>query len=216
MSARQILRRTLRAVVPFAILASVACSDATAPTQPSELRLTTSADGAVTPVAVFADAPTGALLSRPVVKFASWAPPLTTYDTSFAVVVGTASTHYVTYKGSAVPFLKLEIPTGATFFDANGDVLPAGTAVAVRTQIDPVNAAVRFGPHGTRFSERQPARVSLNYYALDLGGRRPDQLAIWYQPDDVTAWEPQATKLDASFWWLTASIPHFSNYAISY
>ena len=47
-------------------------------------------------------------------------------------------------------------------------------------------------------------------------GRRADQLAIWYQPDDMTAWDQQATKLDMELWWLSASIAHFSNYAVSY
>ncbi len=216
MSARQTVRRTVRALVSCAVLAFIACSEPVAPVQPdAETQLVRGADGSFAPTPVFADAPDGAPLARPVLRFARWAPALASYDTSFAAVVGTASTHQVMFKGTSIPFLKLELPASAVFFDANGVALPAGTSVAVRTQIDRVNAAVRFGPHGTTFSERS-AKVSLNYFALDLGGRRADQLAIWYQPDDMTAWDQQATKLDMELWWLSASIAHFSNYAVSY
>ncbi len=216
MSARLTVRRTVRALVSCAVLAFIACSEPVAPVKSdAETRLVVGADGSIAPMPVFADAPDGAPLARPVLKFAKWAPALASYDTSFAVVVGTASTHLVMFKGTSIPFLKLDLPSSAVFYDGNGVALPAGTKVAVRTQIDQVNAAVRFGPHGTSFAERS-AKVSLNYFGLDLGGRRADQLAIWYQPDDMTAWDQQATKLDMELWWLTASIPHFSNYAVSY
>ena len=212
MSARPTVRRSLRALLSFAAVTLVACSEPTAPlASTAELSLVRGAEGVTaTPTAI-----TAAPLST-VLKFAAWAPPLSTYDTSFAVVVGTASTHQVMFKGASIPFLKLEIPTSAVFFDANGVPLSKGTAVAVTARIDRVNATVKFGPHGTLFSERLPAKVSLNYFALDLAGRRPDQLFIWYQPDDATSWDQQATKLDVNLWWLGASILHFSNYAISY
>ncbi len=216
MSARQSVRRIVRVLVSFATLAFVACSEPTAPPQQAaETRLVLGANGAAAPMPVFADAPSGALLERPVLKFARWAPALASYDTSFAVVAGTASTHQVMFAGTSIPFLKIEIPSSAVFFDANGVALKAGTRVAVTTQIDRVNAAVRFGPHGTRFSERS-ARLSLNYFGLDLDGRRADELAVWYQPDDMTTWGRQATKLDVELWWLSVGIPHFSNYAIAY
>lgn len=216
MSARPIVRRSVRALLSAAVLGFAACSEPTALPQATEqAQLAAGVGSWTTPTAVFADAPEATPLAPAVIKFSRWAPALATYDTSFTVVVGTASTHTVAFKGSSINFLKLEIPASATFFDANGAPLPAGGKVAVRTQIDPVNAAVRFGPHGTQFS-RTPATVSLNYLALDLGGYRPDQLAIWYQPDDFTNWDRQATKLDVGFWWLSAPIAHFSNYAVSY
>lgn len=215
MSTRPTVRRSFRALIALAALGLFACSEPTAPLASTDsLRLERGAIGMSAPA--FADAPVGAAAAPPVVKFAAWAPPLSTYDASFAVVVGTASTHQVMFKGTSIPFLKLEIPTSAVFFDANGVAVKAGTSVTVTAQIDRVNAAVRFGPHGTLFSERQPAKVSLNYFGLDLAGRRPDQLTIWYQPDDVTAWDPQSTRLDVQLWWLGANITHFSNYAVAY
>ncbi len=216
MSVRPILRRPVRVLLSAAMLVFGACSEPTvAPAAVEQAQFAPNVGPQVTHTAVFADAPTATPLAPAVIKFSRWAPALATYDTSFAVVVGTASTHTVAFKGSSINFLKLEIPAGATFFDANGAPLPAGSKVAVRTQIDPVNAAVRFGPHGTQFS-KTPATVSLNYLALDLGGYRPDQLAIWYQPDDLTDWDRQATKIDVAFWWLSVPIQHFSNYAVSY
>lgn len=217
MSARPIVRRSIRALLSVAVLAFAACSEPTAlPEANASLEFADGVQGSrLTPTAVFADAPYATPLAPAVIKFASWAPALSTYDTSFAVVVGTASTHSVSFKGSSIPFMKLAIPASATFFDANGAALPAGSKVAVRTQIDRVNAAVRFGPHGTQFS-RQPATVSLNYLALDLGGRRADQLSIWYQPNDLTNWSEETTQLDVQYWWLNAPIAHFSNYAVAY
>lgn len=216
MSARPIVRRSVRALLSAAVLGFAACSEPTALPQATEqAQLAAGVGSWTTPTAVFADAPTATPLAPPVLRFARWAPALATYDTNFAVVVGTASTHSVAFRGSSIAFMRIEIPESATFFDANGMALPAGTRVAVRTQIDRVNAAVRFGPHGTQFAQ-QPAKVSLNYFALDLSGRRADQLAIWYQPDDITDWDRQATKLDVELWWLTAPIAHFSNYAIAY
>lgn len=213
MSARPIVRRSVRALLSAVLLAVGACAEPTA--LPESMDQASSGLRRTTPTAVFADAPDATPLAPAVLTFAPWAPALATYDTSFAVVVGTASTHTVSFKGSLIPFLKLEIPASATFFDANGAVLPLGAKVDVRTQIDRVNAAVRFGPHGTLFSQ-QPAQVSLNYFALDLAGHRPDQLSIWYQPNDLTDWDEQSTKLDVELWWLTAPILHFSNYAVSY
>lgn len=215
MSSRPIVRRSFRALISIAAVGLFACSEPTAPlASTDDLRLERAAVGMSAPA--FADAPAGAAAAPPVLKFAAWAPALSTYDTSFAVVVGTASTHQVMFKGTSIPFLKLEIPTSAVFFDATGVALKSGTKVAVTTRIDRVNAAVRFGPHGTLFTERTPAKVSLNYFALDLAGRRPDQLALYYQPNDITVWEPQSTKLDVQLWWLTANISHFSNYAVAY
>ena len=212
MSVRPTVRRSLRALLSLAVLTFVACSEPTATLDPTaDLSLVRGVEGN----AAAATAITAAPLSS-VVKFAAWAPALSTYDTSFAVVVGTASTHQVMFKGTSLAFLKLEIPTSAVFFDAAGVPLSKGTAVAVTALIDRANATVKFGPHGTRFSASLPAKVSLNYFALDLAGRRPDQLTIWYQPDAATAWDQQATQLDVNLWWLGASIRHFSNYAVSY
>ena len=215
MSTRPIVRRSFRLLMSVAALGLFACSEPTAPlASTASLRLERGVAGM--PAPAFADAPAAAAAAPPVVRFAAWAPPLTTYDTSFAVVVGTASTHQVMFKGTSIPFLKLEIPTSAVFFDANGVALPQGARAVVTTQIDRVNAAVRFGPHGTLFSDRLPAKISLNYFGLDLAGRRPEQLTIWYQPNDMTAWDPQSTRLDVQLWWLGANISHFSNYAVSY
>lgn len=216
MSARPIVRRPARVLLSAALLLFGACAEPTSvPAAVEQAQLAPNVGTEVTHTAVFADAPEATPLAPAVIKFSRWAPALATYDTSFAVVVGTASAHTVAFKGSSINFLKLEIPASATFYGADGAPLPAGSRVAVRTQIDPVNAAVRFGPHGTQFT-RTPATVSLNYLALDLGGYRPEQLAIWYQPDDFTNWDRQATKLDVGFWWLSAPIAHFSNYAVSY
>jgi hypothetical protein len=214
------VRRSIRGLIPFGIVALFACSESTAPPLGGDLAVTNAVSASAKRTTSFAPnkettTTDAAPLPANVIKFASWAAPLSSYDTSFAVVVGTASTHQVMYKGMSLPFLKLEIPANADFFSANGATLKKGTKVVVTASIDRVYATVKFGPHGTSF-QNYPAKVCLNYYALDLGGRSPAQLGVWYQPDSLTAWSAQPTQLDVSFWWLCASLDHFSNYAVAY
>lgn len=112
--------------------------------------------------------------------------PRTTPD--FAVVVGTASTHLVMFKGTSIPFLKLDLPVeDAVFYDGNGVALPAGTKVAVQDA----------DRSGERRRPLRPARHELRRafgeglaQLLRTRSRRPPRgpLAIWYQPDDMTAW----------------------------
>ncbi|MDH5234980.1 MAG: hypothetical protein OEW77_08460 [Gemmatimonadota bacterium] len=222
--------RSLYTLAVFAVLGLAACADALAPLpDPSavaQLDQGTSASARRSeastrtysptsdPTATPTDAPT--TVEPTFLKFASWAPPLTTYDTSFTVVVGTSKTFYVMFKDWAIPFVKVEIPSNAEFFDEAGGSIKKGTTVTVYVTIDRVYATVVFGPHGTGFSKKNPAKLSLNYFFLDLGGRMPSDVAIWYQPDALSAWSSQPTVVDIDMWWLVIPLYHFSNYAVAY
>lgn len=233
------VRRAVRNALTLGLVGSLACSDSTAPRIDGDLELsqaaasarrssgkTTSTGGGTTTTT---DSPTTTttttstttsttsgswVLPANAVKFATWTKP-STRDTSFSVVVGTASTHQIMYKGTLLPFLRLEIPASADFYDANGRTLAKGTKVTVTTLVDSVYAAVKFGPHGTQFS-RTPARVCLNYYGFQYTGTQPTTMAIWYQPNTTTTWAAQPTQLDMDFFWLCAPLAHFSNYAVAY
>jgi hypothetical protein len=202
-----ILDRSRSILAALGAVAVVACSEPTAPA-PGNVASTlwrgsTSAPKVSAPVAA---APTAA---PNFLKFAPWAGPLETYNTSFPVTVGTASSFTVNFKNSPFPFMKIEIPANADFFGASGLPLKNGTRVTVTVTIDSVYATVRF-------TQRNPAKLYLNYYALDLGGKLPSQLAIWYQPDPTVDWSAQPTDIDVSWMWLIIPLYHFSDYAIAY
>ncbi|MFN0097756.1 MAG: hypothetical protein ACKVS7_03700 [Gemmatimonadaceae bacterium] len=223
-------RRAVRSTLTLGLVGILACSDSTAPQIDGDLELsqaaasarrsgrTTSTSGGTTTTTDSPPTTTTASgsWSPPVnaVKFATWTKP-STRDTSFSVVVGTASTHQIMYKGTLLPFLKLEIPATADFYDADGRTLAKGTKVTVTTLVDSVYAAVRFGPHGTQFS-RTPARVCLNYYGFQYSSSQSKSMAIWYQPNTATSWAAQPTQIDLDLFWLCAPLSHFSNYAVAY
>jgi hypothetical protein len=212
MLARLTACRSLHALSLLGVVALSACSEpTTTPPDFGNRSGSRTSSGATKTTDTTTQTATGPSM----VRFASWAPPLTTYSTSFTVVVGTATTFHVLFKDWPIEFLKVEIPANADFYDASGQTLRNGTMATVTVTIDPVYATVVFGPHGTQF-KKVPANLYLNYYFLDLGGLAPSQLSIWYQPDSSTPWAKQATQLDVSYWWLVASLYHFSNYAIAY
>lgn len=224
------LRTTLRGLAALGLLGLFACAEPTAPPAGSDLvranaseaggrRLgggKTGTDAFVPPTTETTGTTTssGWVLPSTTLKFASWTSP-STRDTSFAVVVGKASTHQIMYKGTLLPFLRLEIPANARFFDTAGRELKQGSVVAVTVLVDAVYTAVRFGPHGTAF-DRAPARICLNYYGFEPVAAPSGTMAIWYQPDATATWAAQSTTVDADFYWLCASLSHFSNYAVAY
>jgi hypothetical protein len=224
MSSRSIMMNTRLSLISFGLVGLFACGEPTAPPLLGDLEITNAASASAkrtSSISPTRETTTSTETSTttsttPVnaLKFASWA-KLATYDTSFVVVVGTASKHQINYQATLVPFLRLEIPANADFFGANGLTLKNGTQVSVTVKIDPVYASVQFGPHGTIF-KKNPAKVCLNYWGLDLGGRSPQTFAIWYQPDATTSWSAQPTQLDVDYFWLCASLSHFSNYAVAY
>jgi hypothetical protein len=218
MRSPSILYRSRSILAALGAVAVVACTEPTAPV-PNAGAATywRSGGGSYGPRTTAPTFAAPAAAAAPTfLKFASWAGQLETYNTSFPVTVGSASSFTVNFKNSPFPFMRIEIPANADFFGATGLPLKNGTRVTVTVAIDPIYATVRFGPHGTLFTQQNPAKLYLNYYALDLGGKLPDQLAIWYQPDPTIAWSAQATDIDVSWMWLIIPLFHFSDYAIAY
>ena len=152
-------------------------------------------------------------------RFASWAPPLETYDTTFLVTQGKASSDTLYFQkgtlGLRMPYMVISTPKDAQFVDASGNPLPKGSTVKLTVHADSQLVQLNFGPHGSSFS-KNPATVQVSWFYTDLVGKDPSALKLWYQPDVNTAWNPLATLLDFEFYWLVSTLDHFSNYAVAY
>ena len=153
-------------------------------------------------------------------RFASWAPPLETYDTTFTLVQGLASsdTIYFTKRPGAVTrevFMVLAIPVSATFVDASGRTLAQGSEVRVSVQVDHDVVRLNFGPHGSTFTKK-PARLYIWWQNTDLQGRSGSGLELWYSAGPGSAWSALDTQVSAAYTWLVADLYHFSNYAVAY
>lgn len=153
-------------------------------------------------------------------RFASWAPPLETYDTTFTLVQGVASADSIFFKkrpgaSSRDLFMVLAIPVGATFVDAAGRPLSAGSTVRLTVKADRNVVKLNFGPHGSTFT-RKPARLYIWWQNTDLQGRSGGGLQLWYQATTGTMWSALGTQVSAASTWLVADLYHFSNYAVAY
>lgn len=152
-------------------------------------------------------------------RFASWAPPLESYDTTFMVVQGKASSDTLFFAKTAtsprMPYLVITVPKDAQFVDASGRAVPRGTVVPLTVQADREYILVNFGPHGSTFS-KNPATVQVSWFYTDLLSRPPSALKLWYQADSNSPWGQQPATLDLQFYWLTTTLDHFSNYAVAY
>ena len=153
-------------------------------------------------------------------RFASWAPPLETYDTTFTLVQGAAQSDTIYFRrrhGAAErePFMVLAIPATARFVDAAGQPLADGSSVQLTVKIDRERVKLEFGPHGSTFS-KWPALLYIWWQNTDLQMRRGTDLHLWYQGEAGATWNPVETAVSASPAWIIAPLFHFSNYAVAY
>ena len=154
------------------------------------------------------------------VRFASWAPPLETYDASFTLVQGTASADTIFFQKrpgatEREPFMVLAIPATASFVDAAGVPLAKGSTVRLTVKVDREFVRLDFGPHGSRFVKK-PALLYIWWQNTDLQKRRPGDLHLWYQAEAGATWSALETDVSAASTWLVAPLFHFSNYAVAY
>jgi hypothetical protein len=207
-----------KALLTLAVIACSACSEVTSPDgQMLEARSRSWTDlwstGSCT---------TGGSSSElTVLRLAPWAPPLTTYDTTFIAVQGRPSTHAIYFvrqpwMAQSMKYMELEIPPGAEFVDAAGVAVPRGAVVPITVHADSATVSFEFGPHGSSFSTRKPATLSVSWWFADLGSLPADGLKIWYQAGAADPWSPLSTQVDLSLKYITAPIYHFSNYAVAW
>jgi hypothetical protein len=153
-------------------------------------------------------------------RFAPWAPPLETYDTTFTGVQGQASSDTIYFErrpGAATRelFMVLEIPASATFVDASGRALSPGSVVRLSVEVDREVVRLSFGPHGSTFTSK-PARLYIWWQNTDLQGRPGSGLQLWYSPESDGVWRASQTQVSAANAWVVADLYHFSNYAVAY
>jgi hypothetical protein len=204
-----------------AAVAVAACGDSTAPidTEPSfakggnakptrEATMIASTDDEV---ATAATAESG---SPQMLKFAEWAPPLQTYDTTFVTYQGWRE-NFVIFFEDWVQFMVLEIPNSAQFVDENGQPLPDGARVEITVHVDSTHIFLEFGPHGSSFTGNRPVMLWVWYKYSDLADN-PEQLRVWYQPNSSEKWNSLPTEISKSGGWLKAPLYHFSNYAVAW
>lgn len=166
-----------------------------------------------------------------ILRQAAGAPRLETYQVSFWVCDGEASTVRVNYlpaAGQAVgqPFLRFDIPKNALVSGPAGERYNRGDSVLVTLTIDPVTFAVHFEPSGVWFSNGLPARLTFWYQNADadLNGdgvtdatdeKLAQQIAVWGH-DTNTRWVRLTSDNDPTLPSVSTVLRHFSEYAVSW
>lgn len=159
------------------------------------------------------------------------APALETYEVSFWARQGEASTVTVNYlptgdESVGQPFLRFEIPRNGLSTDPNGKRITPRDSVLVTLTIDPVNFAVDFQPSGLRFGRGRPARLTFWYENADpdLNGDGVvdaadaaclEQITVWGRAGG-RRWTALPSTVDPNLPSVSTSVPHFSEYAVSW
>jgi len=168
-----------------------------------------------------------------VLRQASTAPGLETYQVSFWAHKGEASTVKVSYQSVAPgeerqAFLRFDIPSRGLRAGAQGVPLKRGDSVYVTVTVDPVRFVVDFQPSGVVFSKAFPATLTLWYENAnsDLNGdgvvdatdrRLQERLGIWYHAVAKDRWvESKHSDNDEAVRSVSSSLYHFSEYALSW
>ena len=213
----RIAKRMRRLALPVLVLALAACSD-TSITGPGD-------------VGEISAKRTGISFGGPaqvMLRHASFAPALKTYQVSAWMVKGEARTIRVDYAGSAKPFLQLHVPAGGLAARPNGTPMVDGDSVLVTVSIDPVDFEVQFAPAGLAFDKNAPAQIVFGYaYAdpdvdrdgdvdSDDGAILQNALSVFQSPDGGSNWASVASSNNRVQKTVTANVGWLSNYALSW
>jgi hypothetical protein len=205
---------TPRVWLPFAIVLAVAgCRDSAAPL----------AEHAVTTpqLDVLADS----RLSPHILQQSPTAPPLETYEVSFWVRHDRESTIAVNYR-SGQPFLRFHIPKFGLMWAPDGTRLVAHDSLLITMTLDTVNLQATFEPSGVVFSNVFAPQLVVYYENAnpDLNGDGvvnyvdwwlERQLTIWGQTTKTQRrWFKVASQNDTTQQYVTATLHHFSQYAV--
>ena len=169
-------------------------------------------------------APSDAAVPANTLRQSADAPALMTYETSFTAVQGEGNTFIVFYVDPWIDevmqgdwFMKLDIPMDAQLLRADGTPAAPGESIEITVEIDPSLFFAQFGPHGSQFDGRKPAKLSFNLeFAEPLSRQAKSDLQAWYQPEVGEQWTPRATTVDLKRNKVVLDLYHFSNYAIAF
>lgn len=158
-------------------------------------------------------------------------PQLDRYEASFWAARGTTHTlriDYLSGTGEARPYLTLTIPPNALLTRPDGTPFQVGDGVMITVAIDTLELRVRFAPAGLVFSGDDPAQLQIWYAGADDDLNddgvvdaqdqyiEQQRLGVWYQAEPGDSWYGMIASQSTADEWLTASLFHFSGYAVSY
>ncbi len=223
--------RQLLGLTSIAIVA--ACSDNTAPTEGLSVARdgdgggkwsstgTYSTESSTTTLDKSTETLAGDACSIPNgIRHATDAPALVTYDTTVAWVVGNEDEIEISYLDHSGdpgrPFMMLSLPQNAVLLDSQGAPVPPGNTAYINIKLHPTCFFAEFQPHGSTFTNDEPAGLWFSTWYAELGAVSKTELSVWYQPDSATAWETLPTVFERRGNWLKAPLDHFSNYAVAW
>ncbi len=158
-------------------------------------------------------------------------PPLDRYEASFKAARGTTHTLRIDYKsekGEARPYLTLTIPPNALLTRPDGKPFKEGDDIEITVKIDKSDLLVRFEPTGLVFSKDDTAQLQIWYAGadedlnddgvIDAQDQYIEQqlLDVWYQAEPGDPWYGMIASQSTADELFTASLLHFSGYAVSY
>jgi hypothetical protein len=147
-----------------------------------------------------------------VLQFLPGAPPLKTYDTTFAAVQGWKQNHVIFHEDGNY-FMVLEVPNSAQFVDADGVPLAYGEPFGLRAVVSQTSVSFEFQPHGSYFTGTRPVVLWVYLKYVDTSAGMPQ---VWYQSESDDPWVAQETTVDRAGNWLKIDLKHFSNYAVAW
>jgi hypothetical protein len=169
--------------------------------------------------------------------------PIKTYEVSFTAVRGQHSYVEIDYtdcppsisgdedgegKGTACPFLRFDVPSGALWSRPDGSLIGWRDSVLITVSVSSSQILVYLEPSGLQFNPRSPATLTIWY-----GGADPDfngdgvvdhederiereLLKLWYQKEYGGPWHEMVATHSVAEKRFTVNLLHFSGYAVSW
>jgi len=130
--------------------------------------------------------------------------------------------------GTWQPYLRLTVPRDALDRRSDGSRFAPGDSVWITVAVDPAQLVVQLEPTGLIFTESSPAQLNVWYTGADPdldGSGAVDAsddyvetalLGVWVQERADTPWSAVTAVQSLDHKRFTASLRHFSGYAVSH
>ena len=135
---------------------------------------------------------------------------------------------YQSPDGTWRPYVELVVPSGALFKHPDGSLMAPGDSVFVTMTIDSTQLSVELEPTGLAFSALTPARLTLWYTGAspDFDGNglvdsldayiEQTLLGLWLRVTPEDPWEAILATHSLHDQLFTATLQHFSGYAVAW
>ncbi len=190
-------RGLIRAAIPV-LLATVACSDATAPLDtrpPAQLNI---------------------------LRLLPTAPPLLADSTTFTACKGQGAEGRLVFNdgsgGEGEEFARLTLDGASLFAKPDGTLFAPGECVQITMALDdPTQILVRLEPSGLRFDPSHPAQLKLEYgEAEGVDSTVQAQISIWRQENPGDPFVRIGSAVIENLQEVQADLLGFSRYALAY